>query len=141
MVSVKAQECDDSITYESIMEKTDLLYQYWGDGNKDKATEIALDLEKDLKNMPATVEKRLLEDVESQPHTRKKRDIASAIAGTFATAGAGYGGAYAVGQWCRNHNVDYWTGQAALLVAAGPFVLPMKALLALGFDNGWNSVK
>ncbi|WP_415980084.1 hypothetical protein [Faecalicoccus pleomorphus] len=64
---MKAQECDDSITYESIMEKTDLLYQYWGDGNKDKATEIALDLEKDLKNMPATVEKRLLEDVESQP--------------------------------------------------------------------------
>lgn len=61
----------------------------------------------------------------------------------LAAYGLGYGGGYAVGEFCKNHDIPYAAGLAALLAAAsvtgGILPNPMKVALTLGYDNGYNS--
>lgn len=61
----------------------------------------------------------------------------------LAAYGIGYGGGYAVGEFCKNHDIPYAAGLAALLAAAsvtgGILPNPMKVVLTLGYDNGYNS--
>lgn len=61
----------------------------------------------------------------------------------LAAYGIGYGGGYAVGEFCKNHDILYAAGLAALLAAAsvtgGILPNPMKVVLTLGYDNGYNS--
>lgn len=61
----------------------------------------------------------------------------------LAIYGAGYGGAYAVGQYCKNNNVPYAAGLATLLAvssAMGNILNPiMQGILTLGYDNGYKS--
>ena len=72
----------------------------------------------------------------------ERSDPASIVAAIIAVCGAGYGGGYAVGQYAANHNWNYWTGQATLyLVVGGVAPNVLNAIVALGYDNGWHSVK
>ena len=67
----------------------------------------------------------------------------SVILDILAAYGMGYGGGYAVGTFCKNHNIPYAAGLASLLIASsmtgGILFNPMKAVLTLGYDNGYNS--
>lgn len=67
----------------------------------------------------------------------------SMVLDILAVYGAGYGGAYAVGEFCKNHNVPYSVGLVALLAGVsamnGGIPNPLHAIVTLGYDNGYNS--
>lgn len=134
----------ESITFDLIMEQTEELKNYIEIGDRENAEELALIIEAECKSMPDEVYQQFIDEgefvpVPEMPETRSL-SVAGAVTMFIGLYGMTTKTAYEVGKWCRNHNIDYWAGQAALFAAFGGLgnLTPMKVVYAMYYDNGWN---
>lgn len=142
--TITPTHASESITFDLIMEQTEELKNYIEIGDRENAEELALIIEAECKSMPDEVYQQFIDEgefvpVPEMPETRSM-SVTAAVAMFVGLYGVTTTTAYEVGKWCRNNNIDYWVGQAALFAAFGGVgsLSPMKVVYAMYYDNGWN---